>query len=384
MMQCPNCGFKQEETEICQACGLVFAKHARRQELLQKTGPATPQPAKSGKGKTVLLLALTLVVGLTAGKMFWAQTPETPPGSEQGVAVAQESPLPALEPTSPPPMAEVAVDIFVPPVEKAAAIPVTTSIAQVRDATVYVKTPWGSGSGFLVDELGHIVTNRHVVEFDREQLNNLRAQISNLENALKVEKKTLSRLESERKDATNPGVRQQYTQVIKNRKTEYEKYQVLYEKMEEQRRNIAYYTPISDIRIVLANGTEYGITDIEMSDNFDLALLTLQGKAAASTRPIQPNFSHLNQGETVYTVGSPFGLQQTVTSGIISSYRNYRNGVVIQTDAPINPGNSGGPLIDKKGQVLGVNTMIIQDTEGIGFAIAIQHVWDEFSGKIAK
>jgi S1-C subfamily serine protease len=83
-------------------------------------------------------------------------------------------------------------------------------------------------------------------------------------------------------------------------------------------------------------------------------------------------------------VGSPFGLQQTVTSGIISSYRNYRNGVVIQTDAPINPGNSGGPLIDKKGQVLGVNTMIIQDTEGIGFAIAIQHVWDEFSSKIAK
>ncbi len=116
-----------------------------------------------------------------------------------------------------------------------------------------------------------------------------------------------------------------------------------------------------------------------ISDNFDLALLSLQGWTPESATPIRPNFRPLDQGSRVYTVGCPSGLRHTVTAGIISGYRRYGDGLLIQTDAPINPGNSGGPLIDSRGRVIGVNSLIIEGTEGLGFAIAAQDVWQEFN-----
>jgi len=94
---------------------------------------------------------------------------------------------------------------------------------------------------------------------------------------------------------------------------------------------------------------------------------------------IEPgNSNTLRRGDPVYTVGHPVGLRYSVTSGIVSGFREHAGVRYIQTDAPINPGNSGGPLIDRSGEVIGVNTMILADTEGIGFAIPIEVVVDEF------
>ncbi len=91
------------------------------------------------------------------------------------------------------------------------------------------------------------------------------------------------------------------------------------------------------------------------------------------------NSSDLHVGDYVLTIGNPFGLQQTVTSGIISALGRSELGIegfedFIQTDAPINPGNSGGALIDLKGELIGINTAIIGPygaNIGIGFAIPI-------------
>ena len=80
-------------------------------------------------------------------------------------------------------------------------------------------------------------------------------------------------------------------------------------------------------------------------------------------------------GDWVIAIGNPFGLEETVTKGIISAtgrvigagpYDNF-----LQTDAPINPGNSGGPLLNLKGEVIGINTAIVASGQGIGFAIPI-------------
>jgi S1-C subfamily serine protease len=89
------------------------------------------------------------------------------------------------------------------------------------------------------------------------------------------------------------------------------------------------------------------------------------------------NSDDLMTGETVIAIGNPFGLNQTVTTGVISAIdrsvrteeRVYRG--FIQTDASINPGNSGGPLLNIEGELIGINTAIYQKAQGIGFAIPV-------------
>jgi S1-C subfamily serine protease len=80
-------------------------------------------------------------------------------------------------------------------------------------------------------------------------------------------------------------------------------------------------------------------------------------------------------GADVVAIGSPMGLANTVTRGIVSGVRSMNNVDLVQTDAAINPGNSGGPLLDRRGRVLGVNTMKLgRGAEGMAFAVSIQYV----------
>jgi hypothetical protein len=90
----------------------------------------------------------------------------------------------------------------------------------------------------------------------------------------------------------------------------------------------------------------------------------LQLGSARSVRP----------GQEVIAIGSPLGLQNTVTRGIVSALRTAGGVALIQTDAAINPGNSGGPLLDRDGRVIGINTLkLARGAESIGFAVAVAH-----------
>lgn len=123
---------------------------------------------------------------------------------------------------------------------------------------------------------------------------------------------------------------------------------------------------------------EYRAKVIGFDSETDLAVLKIDTKAALT--PVQiGNSDSVQVGDWVIAIGSPFGLQATVTAGIVSAERtsrdlpgatNFQN--FLQTDAAINPGNSGGPLLNVRGEVIGVNTMIATHSgsyEGIGFAL---------------
>ncbi|PYX41813.1 MAG: peptidase S1, partial [Acidobacteria bacterium] len=106
----------------------------------------------------------------------------------------------------------------------------------------------------------------------------------------------------------------------------------------------------------------------------DLALLKVTAKELPSL-PLETS-TRVRQGQLVFAVGSPEGLQNTITMGVVSSVARQpdpnKGMVYIQTDAPINPGNSGGPLVDMNGHVVGINTFILSGSggsEGLGFAI---------------
>ena len=128
-----------------------------------------------------------------------------------------------------------------------------------------------------------------------------------------------------------------------------------------------------DIRVTLADGRAFD-GDLLLSDpEGDLAILRLRGASDLPALELRPS-DGLEVGDLVLAIGNPFGVGQTVTSGIVSALArtNRAGGYYIQTDAAINPGNSGGALVDMQGRLVGVPTAILSrsgGSHGIGFAV---------------
>lgn len=136
------------------------------------------------------------------------------------------------------------------------------------------------------------------------------------------------------------------------------------------------------IRIALADGREFPAKVTFQDHRLDLAILHIEaGKTTFEAMPIGDSDA-VDVGDLVLAIGNPFGVGQTVTSGIVSGLARSKIGegdfsYFIQTDASINPGNSGGALIDMKGELIGINTAIVSrdgGSNGIGFAIPVNLV----------
>jgi serine protease Do len=133
------------------------------------------------------------------------------------------------------------------------------------------------------------------------------------------------------------------------------------------------------IKVKLANEKEFDAEIVGRDPKTDLALIKISANTDLS--PIRMGDSDKAiVGNWVVAIGSPFGLEQTVTAGIVSAkgriigFGPYED--FLQTDASINPGNSGGPLINMQGEVVGINTAIVASGQGIGFAIPINMAKD--------
>jgi len=132
-----------------------------------------------------------------------------------------------------------------------------------------------------------------------------------------------------------------------------------------------------EVRVKLSDGRVFIATDIKTDPRTDVAIIRIHD--AKDLKPIRlGNSDSIEVGDWVLAIGSPFGLDLTVTSGIISA-KGRATGIneredYLQTDAAINPGNSGGPLVNLKGEVVGINTAISSRSggnQGIGFAVPI-------------
>ena len=128
------------------------------------------------------------------------------------------------------------------------------------------------------------------------------------------------------------------------------------------------------IKLKLKDEREFNAAIVGRDPNTDIALLKIDADEKFATVKLGDSDA-LQVGQWVVAIGSPFGLEQTVTAGIVSAKgRVIGSGPYddfIQTDASINPGNSGGPLLDMQGEVVGINTAIVATGQGIGFAIPI-------------
>ncbi len=140
----------------------------------------------------------------------------------------------------------------------------------------------------------------------------------------------------------------------------------------------------SAAKVTMGDNTEYDAAQYLADQDHDIAVLWINAPRD-KLRPIQVGTSHdLKVGQITYALGDPFGLEQTMTTGIVSALNRTITAAnkhtiegVIQTSAAINPGNSGGPLLDSAGRLIGMNTAILSPSgsfAGIGFAIPVDDI----------
>lgn len=282
----------------------------------------------------------------------------------------------------------------------------TSPIEQVTLAVVGIETPLGQGSGFFISESGLIVTNKHVIrpqdtekhrerrqDFDEraQYLESVRQQIREEEERLNRYARDLEsfREEIEKNDKYNAPTllrRQEYAEYLRNYERRREQlnearrqYQAQLKDFEKQRDEFSFNSSLAGaarhFTVFLKDNREMTAELVSISRNADLALLRIPDVISPAlplgdSRPVR-------QGHQVFAVGSPLGMRDSLTSGIIARVQSD----YLVTDAQILPGNSGGPLLNDQAQVVGINTLKFAreaTADGFGMAIRVETLREEF------
>ncbi|MEI6065380.1 MAG: trypsin-like peptidase domain-containing protein, partial [Pseudanabaena sp. ELA748] len=127
-------------------------------------------------------------------------------------------------------------------------------------------------------------------------------------------------------------------------------------------------------QVISEHGYPRSVEVLGKDETCDLAILYAESLTEQPLTFADP--ATIAEGQTVYALGHPRGLDFTLSRGIISNRQRVRSGVsLLQTDVSLNPGNSGGPLVNEQGEVIGVANQILEGGQGLGFGIALQHIF---------
>ncbi len=375
-MRCPKCNHTQAHATECRKCGLIFAKYAAA-EKRKKELEENKASQKSAMSRYFQVLALVVVVAATT---YYFSRPEAM--QEQPLASAESTRKNETDLVPQAGVEQIRTSRSAAPSRTSSEYANASPVERARMATVSIETPWGTGSGFFIKK-NFIVTNKHVVQFDENNLREFREKIDTNRQLLDLEEQKLQELRSRLRNMPRGPSKSQLEIIIREREKNLAQVTRQQQEGEARLAQLEKDLVAPQIKIILSDGAEHSAGYMLTSSNYDLALLALfshDGNELA----LPPQGMPIRQGDKVYTVGSPVGLRHSVTAGVFSGFRQRETDeqVFLQTDAAINPGNSGGPLIDENGYVRGVNTMILQNTEGIGFAIPIEKVFEEFGATL--
>ncbi len=347
----------------CGSCGVYFAK-------LTQPGTAArlvtaPASQRHGFGFGALALAAMATGGIVYYLMRGGR-PEHPPA-----AVAAQVP---------PPAAQSAV-VAAAPAAPAAGTGAADAVEAAQRATVFIRTAWGLGSGFIIDSDCHVVTNRHVVETDAARVtanvdHNPEIQTGIANTQQRLQNAIIAAQLHRRVLAGQPGNNLELLELDAHIRQMQQDLMNLPQQVDADFTKRVNDADHSGFSVVLLDGTHYEGLHARLSESADLAVFQLP----ATNCPfiLADRNAALRVSQRVYTIGNPSGLVYTVTTGVVSGMRELNGRIYVQTDAPINPGNSGGPLITEQGRVIGINSMVMRGVQGIGFAIPIDVVFTEF------
>jgi serine protease Do len=380
-MQCPKCGYLQDESPKCDSCGVYFAKYQKRQEMLEE---APPEIDTRKRAFLLIALGVGVLVGLIVTITLMSNdVPDVVASGGESLSneptVVGEAPE-GVHPSEWLYSKDIASQLR-------DDLPARNAVELARMSTVYIEAPWGSGSGFFASPECNIVTNAHVVKFDEKKLSRASrvlateearlsttaAQLSQLENSVEIKRAMFLRGCSDCSEARYYREVGKYEQETLRLRSQI---QLAASNLEARRQILRDFEYANYFKIILANGDQLEAELVRISDRYDLALLKLVGATCPYLRPA--NEDEIRYGDPVFALGSPQQIKHVVTAGVLSGYQNARGSRWIQTDAAINPGNSGGPLIDASGRVLGINTLKLAGAEGIGWAIPFSIAQEEF------
>ncbi len=285
--------------------------------------------------------------------------------------------------------------------------PDTSLITQVTMAVVAIETHAGSGSGFFISNDGYIVTNRHVIrptstnkwKEQQQKLEQAKDKLDGVKLKIRKEKRRLDEYLKDLKDyrkqvakksddssekgiATRDldGYEKSYKRQLKNYKkmlSNYNSNKQMLDKQISERNWASSLTEASrNFKVFLKDNTQLQAQLVHISKKYDLALLQIKDKNTPVL--LLGNEKVQQQGDKVYAMGSPLGMRDSVTSGIITRI----DSDFLLTDTQILPGNSGGPLVNEAGEVIGVNTLKLSRRssmqQGFGAAIPASIIKSEF------
>ena len=270
-------------------------------------------------------------------------------------------------------------------------------------ATVAIETTFGYGSGFFVTDDGYIVTNRHVIrqttgpgttddpaaaskaealdrydvqiEKESQRLEQARADLDAFRRYIDIQPESPTRKYNETRYQDGFLRFQRWEQSVNEQRQKLASERSAFQATLLQQRVDANIAGLNrHFTVYLADNRSLSAYVVEISKDHDLALLKVDGYTTPFLTPEDPFASA--QGETVYAIGNPVKLRNSVTAGVVSGFE----GVFVKTNAQIYPGNSGGPLVTAQGRVIGINTFkkLTHKFEGLGFAISINVALDTF------
>jgi len=281
----------------------------------------------------------------------------------------------------------------------------SSTVETVTLSVVGIETALGQGSGFFVSASGYIITNKHVLrpsmtrawqegkersEDEQSRLDKIKDRLDEERDYLDGYAKKLTEFKRDLEQKSEGSAKslaqdeyRDYERQYQNRRQALHKQQKIYarrnKQFQENRSDFAFNSSVAGaarrFKIYLKDNTQLTANLVKISKHHDLALLKLEGY----TTPSLPlgNDRKMRQGSKVFAVGSPLGMRDSVTSGIIAR----RKEAYLVTDAQILPGNSGGPLLNESGEVVGVNTLKFAENviaKGFGLAIPASVLKTEF------
>jgi serine protease Do len=382
-MDCPKCGHQQEDTVKCASCGIYFAKFAQHQAGPAAASAAGVQHERIETGFGWGAIAATAILSTAVAWYFLhARAPSTAMSAESQAAqfTADAPGVPAL--TAPSAAASPVRALAGLEAQLAQSFPARNAIETARNATVFIKTGWGMGSGFIVDADCHVITNRHVVETDgalvaKKVVDSPEMRTRLAAAAQQLRTNIIRETQLRRALVSQPGTHLQLLEIDDHIQAMQQDLADLPGRIGRDISEKVSGAARNGFAVTLVDGTEFTSLHAQYADNVDLAIFQLPADHCPHLDA--GDSAHLAQGERLYTIGNPSGLAYSVTSGIFSGDRGNGRQRFLQTDAPINPGNSGGPLITENGQVVGINTLVLRGAQGIGFAIPIEAAYEEFT-----